>query len=148
LTADVAQSHEQLIRAGIAGVTKRVHLSALAPQVVDSTVIIAIRWDSVGLTGELFPSLDADLKLRRSGQNQTLLTLTGSYRPPFGRVGATLDRLLLHQVAEATIRQFLRQLAEIATAPATIPLVSTSEAAATARPLTPHTEPGPDPSPA
>lgn len=114
LTADVAQTHERLIRAGIAGVTKSVRLKTLPPRVIDDAVVVGIRWDSVGASGELFPSLDANLELRHDGEDRTLLGLTGSYRPPFGRLGATLDRLLLHQVAEATIRNFLGQLAQIA----------------------------------
>lgn len=121
LTAEVAESHETLIRAGIAGVTKAVHLRTLPPRVIDGVVVIAIRWDSVGAAGSVFPSLDGDLKLSRIDRAQTRLTFTGSYQPPFGRVGATLDRLLLHQVAEATVRNFLTHLAEIAAHAATAP---------------------------
>lgn len=121
LTAEVADSHQRLIRAGIAGITKAVHVSSLPPRIVEDTIVVSIRWDSTGPTGDLFPSLDADLTLSRHAEHQTLLTLTGSYRPPFGRVGATLDRLLLHEVAAASIRNFLNQLADLAQEPATEP---------------------------
>lgn len=117
LTAGVTQVHETLFRAGIPGVTKAVHLSTLPARIVDDTVIIAIRWESIGPASELFPSLDADLTLSRSDGTQTRLTLVGSYRPPLGRVGAALDRAMLHRVAQATMRNFLKQLAEIATSP-------------------------------
>jgi hypothetical protein len=42
----------------------------------------------------------------------TQLTLRGRYEPPLGTLGRQIDRLLLHRVAEATVRSFMRRLAE------------------------------------
>jgi hypothetical protein len=39
------------------------------------------------------------------------LALIGSYRPPFGWLGAGLDHALLHPAAMATIRALLRDIA-------------------------------------
>lgn len=72
---------------------------------------LALRWEARGLGGRLFPVLDADLTLTPEAANSTTLTLSGAYRPPLGSVGAELDRLILHRVAEATIRNFLRRVA-------------------------------------
>jgi hypothetical protein len=72
---------------------------------------LALRWEARGSGGRLFPVLDADLTLTPAGENTTLLTLAGAYRPPLGSLGAELDRLLLHRVAEATIRNFLERVA-------------------------------------
>ena len=64
-----------------------------------------------GAGGRLFPVLDADLTLAPAGQNAASLRLDGTYRPPLGSLGAELDRLLLHRVAEATIHNFLERVA-------------------------------------
>ena len=72
---------------------------------------LALRWEARGPGGRLFPVLDADLTLTPAGENAALLTLAGAYRPPLGGLGAELDRLLLHRVAEATIRNFLERVA-------------------------------------
>ena len=39
------------------------------------------------------------------------LTLSASYVPPFGELGARLDRALLHRVAVSTVRSFLVRVA-------------------------------------
>jgi hypothetical protein len=72
---------------------------------------LALRWEARGPGGRLFPVLDADLTLVPAGENAALLTLAGAYRPPLGSLGVELDRLLLHRVAEATIRNFLERIA-------------------------------------
>jgi hypothetical protein len=72
---------------------------------------LALRWEARGPGGRLFPVLDADLTLTPAGDNAALLTLAGAYRPPLGGLGAELDRLLLHRVGEATIRNFLERVA-------------------------------------
>jgi hypothetical protein len=69
---------------------------------------LAIRWEAAGPGREPFIVLDADLSLVAAGEHATLLTLTGTYRAAPGDV---LDRAILHQVAAATIRNFLSRLA-------------------------------------
>jgi hypothetical protein len=77
----------------------------------DGRAGLALRWEARGPGGRLFPVLDADLTLTPAGEDAALLTLSGAYRPPLGSLGAELDRLLLHRVAEATIRNFLERVA-------------------------------------
>ena len=56
------------------------------------------------------------------GAHQSEVRFSGSYDPPLGSVGRRLDRLLLHQLAEATVRALLRQLvAAVIAEPATGP---------------------------
>ncbi len=76
------------------------------------TAVMPLRWEVAGSGGGLFPVLDADITLSRRGGSATLLALVGSYRPPLGGVGAALDRVVLRRVAVATIRGFLREMAE------------------------------------
>lgn len=50
-------------------------------------------------------------------EHRSRLEIKASYRVPLGGLGRTLDRPLLHLVAEATIRSFLQRLAEDLAAP-------------------------------
>jgi hypothetical protein len=45
------------------------------------------------------------------GKQAPRLALTGSYRPPLGRLGAALDQVALHRVATATTRALLQDVA-------------------------------------
>lgn len=80
--------------------------------------ILTLRWEATGPGGGLFPALDADITLAPDGAQATVLTLNGAYRPPLGSVGAGLDRAVLHRVATATIRVFLKQVADAIAHPA------------------------------
>ena len=71
----------------------------------------ALRWEVHGPASGLFPVLDADLILTPVTENTSLLTLTGTYRPPLGSLGAGIDRLILYRVAQATILDFLKRAA-------------------------------------
>lgn len=92
--------------------------------------VMVLRWEAAGSGGGLFPVLDADIALSRSGQSHTLLVLTGAYRPPLGSLGAALDRVALRRVATATIKRFVTRLADALADPAA------ASAAAGASPIT------------
>ena len=71
--------------------------------------VMPFQWSATGPT-ELFPVMQADLEIAPLGAQQSQLRLSGSYDPPMGSFGRQLDRLLLHQLAESTVRALLRQL--------------------------------------
>lgn len=99
-----------LTRAGFAGLSKEVAVQLLAPYDRHGTLVVAFSWEATGAFGDLFPVLDANLEVSGDSTGDTNLTLIGSYRPPAGRLGETLDKYLLNQVAESTARSFLRHL--------------------------------------
>ena len=99
-----------LTRVGVVGVSKLVRVQVRELSWTDLSAGLALRWEATGPGGGLFPVLDADLKLAPDGQG-TMLTMAGSYRPPFGSLGEALDRALLSRVAAATIRSFIAQVA-------------------------------------
>jgi hypothetical protein len=109
-----------LARVGPVGLGKvvRVHVRQLAE--TGGHAGLAIRWEATGPGGGLFPALDADITLVRTGQT-TLLVLAGVYRPPLGPLGTALDRAALHGVAAATVRNFLGRLAASITSPGAAP---------------------------
>jgi hypothetical protein len=97
--------------AGVAGLSKLVQIQMRELAWTDGSAGMAIRWEAVGPAGALFPVLDADIKLAPAGEQVTLLTMAGSYRPPLGAFGAAIDRVILHRVATATIRGFVARVA-------------------------------------
>ena len=66
--------------------------------------VLAVRWETGGRAGELFPVLDADLTLTPAGPGAALLQLAGVYRARSGEAG--------HRVATVTIGGFLSRIAE------------------------------------
>ncbi len=111
-----------LIRVGpfgdLPGASKLVRVSFLDPVYRAEAMTVGLRWEATGATVGLFPVLDADIGLAPAGEQQTRLALVGSYRPPLGRFGAGLDRVLLNQVATATVSALLRAVADALVAPA------------------------------
>jgi len=114
-----------LIRVGpfgdIPGMSKLVKVRLLGPVRRDATRTIWLRWEPTGPAGGLFPALDADLSLAAEGQDRTRFTLKGTYQPPFGRLGAGLDRVFMHRVASATMSALLRSVADALAEPQQIP---------------------------
>jgi len=95
-----------LTRVGAAGLSKLVRVQLRELSWMDRAAGLAIRWEATGPAGGLFPVLDADLRLASTGDQVTLLTMAGAYRPPLGPLGEALDRVILHRIADATIRHF------------------------------------------
>jgi hypothetical protein len=114
-----------LIRVGpfgdIPGASKLVRVRFLDPVYRPEAMRVGLRWEATGATVGLFPVLDADIGLAPAGEQQTRLALAGSYRPPLGRFGAGLDRVLLNQVATATVGSLLKDVANALVSPAGSP---------------------------
>jgi len=90
-------------------IEKRVEVDLEAPIRLLSKTILPMRWRAEG-AGRLFPSLDADIEVAALGSERTQLSISGRYRPPLGPAGRAMDRMLLHRVAEATIKDFLERI--------------------------------------
>lgn len=87
--------------------------------------VVPLRWSATGPT-ELFPVMEADLEISPLGEDESQMRISGSYDPPLGSVGRQLDRLLLHQLAEATVRAFLSQLVAALLVQRDLPIVQAS----------------------
>jgi len=75
---------------------------------------LPVRWEDATLPG-LFPLLDATLEVTpvKAGRRpMTQLGLFGSYRPPFGRLGALTDTLAGRQIVVESVDRFLDDLVE------------------------------------
>lgn len=72
--------------------------------------VVALRWEAVGPTGKLFPSLDGNLTLTTVDDGTSLLSIVASYRAPLGALGEALDRSVLSRVASATVKSLLDEV--------------------------------------
>jgi hypothetical protein len=71
---------------------------------------IPLVWEARGASG-LFPRMEGDICVGGMGSDLTQLTFRGSYRVPMGAVGRALDRLILHRIAEASVKGFVDRIA-------------------------------------
>ena len=67
-------------------------------------------WEPAG-AGALLPRLDADIEVGSLGPERTQVAISGRYTPPLGQAGRVIDRVLLHRVAEATVKDFVDPVA-------------------------------------
>ena len=54
----------------------------------------------------------ANIELGLLGEDRTQLAISARYQPPLGVVGHAIDRVLLHRVAEATLKDFLDRVGQ------------------------------------
>jgi hypothetical protein len=59
-----------------------------------------------------FPDFRGALRLRIASVETTLLSLEGTYQPPFGAFGAVFDRVVGRRIAQATMRDLLERLGD------------------------------------
>jgi hypothetical protein len=98
--------------------SKAVRVEMLEPLPVQDGVRVQFRWVATGVTGQLFPMLDADLDIIACDEQGCVLSIRAVYTPPLGPGGAGVDRLILHRVARSTMRSLLRGLGRSLTDPA------------------------------
>jgi hypothetical protein len=88
---------------------RRVVIELGEPVRFPSVTSVPLTWEPVGLES-LLPRLDATIEIGSLGEDRTQLAISARYRPPLGVVGRAVDRVLLHRVAEATLKDFLDRL--------------------------------------
>jgi hypothetical protein len=88
---------------------RRITIQVGQPVRFPSMTSLPLSWQPVGLEGML-PRLDANIELGSLGEDRTQLAISARYRPPLGVLGRTVDRVLLHRIAEATIKDFLDRI--------------------------------------
>lgn len=91
-------------------VGKRVEIELGPPVRTPGRTWLPVTWWATGPSG-IFPTLEGELEVAGLGPHLTQLGLSARYRPPFGLVGESINRTLLHRVAEATVRDFVERVA-------------------------------------
>lgn len=97
-------------RSGRLGKTVAVRLGE--PTEEGEQLVLPLVWEATGPLG-LFPRFEGRLRLAELDPERCELTLSGHYRPPFGKAGQVLDDAVLTRVARTTLRSFLRRIAQV-----------------------------------
>ncbi len=87
-------------------ISKQVELSVGDPAIAGDWLVIPVAWHATG-PGQLFPTLEGKLTVQPLGPHSCTLWLGGTYQPPLGAPGREIDKAVLHNVAEATIQDFV-----------------------------------------
>lgn len=87
-----------------------VRLIAAVPTRGPSETVIPLLWQATG-PPILFPAMEADLVVASVGPSLSQLTFRGFYTPPLGRLGRTLDRAVMHRIAESVVKHFVDRIA-------------------------------------
>ena len=102
---------------------KTVRVEVGTPLRRGDVTVVPLTWTATAAPG-LFPVLSADLEIAPLDPQLTQLTIQGRYAPPLGAIGRRLDRLLMHRIAEASVRAFLNRLVATLTDECGEPLLS------------------------
>jgi hypothetical protein len=115
-TEAVAQGLDLALTVGPrSGLAKDVLAHTLETRQMGKTFVIPLRWEATGPASRLYPALDANIGITPVDDLTCVLSIIGTYTPPLGFVGTTLDRAALSRVATATVDAFLSSLADEAT---------------------------------
>ena len=96
---------------GEIGLGERARLHRVAvelgePMRLPSRTVLPIRWRPT--TGDgLLPALDADIEVARLTPESAQLSMSARYVPAGRAHGNSVDRGILHRVAEATVKDFI-----------------------------------------
>jgi hypothetical protein len=106
-----AELHAKI--AGI-GVNKRVRVEILSYTDMESAdekqLVVELAWEATSVP-YWFPTMQARLNVSPVSDEETRLEFVGEYEPPLGLVGQAFDAVVGHQIAESSIRHFVREVA-------------------------------------
>ena len=71
---------------------------------------VPIAWHAIR-SQKAFPAMQAELTIYPLTATETQLELAGTYEPPLGALGRAIDSALLHRIAEASVLQFVQEIA-------------------------------------
>ena len=71
---------------------------------------LQIEWEASKMPG-FFPFMEAELSIYPLTATETQLDLLGNYEVPFGFLGSAVDAVIGHRIAEASVHQFIRDVA-------------------------------------
>lgn len=71
---------------------------------------VEFEWQAAESSG-LFPSMIAQLDIYPITKTETQLDFHGQYEPPLGLMGKAIDAVLGHRIAEASVHQFVAEVA-------------------------------------
>lgn len=91
-------------------VTREVRITLGPAREGVDALLRSLSWAASDLPS-LFPLLEGDIELAPIGPDWCRVSLAVVYTPPLGEFGARVDRVLLHRVAQSTVRSFVSRVA-------------------------------------
>ena len=71
---------------------------------------LLLEWEAATMPG-LFPLMKGELSVYPLTSTETQLDFHGVYEPPFGAVGKTMNAIVGHRIAEASVHSFVSDVA-------------------------------------
>ncbi len=71
---------------------------------------LLLEWEAATLP-RLFPLMQGELSIYPLTTTETQLDFCGTYEPPFGAVGKTMNAIAGHRIAEASVHRFVSDVA-------------------------------------
>jgi hypothetical protein len=75
------------------------------------TTTLGLEWEAAALP-RFFPLMKGELSIYPLTSSETQLDFSGIYKPPFGTVGKTMNAIVGHRIAEASVHRFIADVAE------------------------------------
>ena len=92
-------------------VRKRVTVTLGEPARAGDWTNVPVTWKATG-PEMFFPVMNGRIELIPVEKRVTRLTVSGMYEPPLGALGERLDRALMHNVAEGTVKDLAESIAK------------------------------------
>ncbi len=99
------------VGSGPATVAKTVRMRVGDPVVGRAETTVPIVWEATGPTA-LFPIMEGNLIMAGVGPEYTQLAFRGTYEPPMGALGRALDKVVMHRLAESSVKGFVDRISE------------------------------------
>jgi len=116
--ASRAQSVAAELRVDFAGIgvksdikidVKRIDEKAAGSASIPNTKL-TLQWEAARMP-RLFPLMQGELSVYPLTATETQLDFSGVYKPPFGTVGKTVNAIVGHRIAEASVHRFVGEVA-------------------------------------
>lgn len=72
---------------------------------------LAIEWEAA-TSPDLFPLMEAEIKVYPLTATETQLDFSGNYKPPGGWLGSAVDAAIGRKIAEAAVHRFVSEVAD------------------------------------
>jgi hypothetical protein len=92
-------------------VRKKVSVEFGDPVAMSTWAVIPISWKPT-FGRKLLPVMNGKVDVSPVSTDETRLTVSGMYEPPLGRLGEQLDEVLMHSVAEGTVKELAELIAK------------------------------------
>jgi hypothetical protein len=74
------------------------------------TTTLRLEWEAATMP-QLFPLMNGELSVYPLTSTETQLDFSGVYKPPFGALGKTMNAIIGHRIAEASVHRFVDDVA-------------------------------------